>query len=139
MRFLRLVGSVVFLLIMVSVAVAWVETGGASGLFFGPSTGQPTLPLRESVLAGVIMILGVYSGCVHSQLRDTRSPINIIEVLAEAGRRRDFWRALFVSPILFLAVYSSLEEQPDLVLGLLFSFENGFFCDKVLERRERHG
>ena len=134
MRFLLPIVGAVFSIALVSVAIAWVETGSLDGLFFEPSTGRPGAPVWKSLLAATVMILGVYCGCVHSQLRSTSSPIDIVNELGKAGRRSDFWRGLFASPVLFVVVYVSLEEQPGLVLGLLFAFENGFFCDKIFER-----
>jgi len=137
MRFLLSVIGMAFSVAVVGVAVAWVETGNVGISFFEPPDGQPSL--WGLVLPGVIMILGVFCGRVHSQLRDAPSPTRIVAVLADACRQPDLWRALFASPILFSVVYSFLEQQPGFVLALLFSFENGFFCDKILERRAAHG
>ena len=102
-------------------------------MFFQPPAGQLEPPAWKALLSAAVMILGVYCGCVHSQLSGALGQIDIAKELAKAVRRSDLWRGLVASPILFAAVYSSLEQQPGFVLGLLFSFENGFFCDKVLE------
>lgn len=135
MQTLRSIIGAVFLIVTVSVAVATVETGSPiGGLFFESLASQSGAPLGKALLAGVVMILGVYCGCVHAQLRDATRHIRIVEELTKAGRRSDLWRGLVASPILFFAVYVSLEEQPDFVLALLFAFENGFFCNKILER-----
>lgn len=137
MRFLAPIIGMAFSVAIVSVAIARVETGSMGVSFFVPSVGQ--LSFWEIVLPSLIMILGVFCGRVHSQLRDAPSPINIIAVFAQACGQPDLWRALFASPILFAVVYNFLEQQPGFVLGLLFSFENGFFCDKILESRGTQG
>ena len=133
MRFLRPIAASAFLVGTVSAPILWVETGGFGGLFFEPPGAQPGPPVWKLVLSGVVMIVGVYCGRVHAQLNGVKGKVDIVKELSEAGKRPELWRGLVASPILFAAVYSFLEQQPGFVLGLLFAFENGFFCDKMLE------
>lgn len=141
MQMLRSVIGAAFLIVVVSVAVATVETGSSmAGLFFESTSTQSTSSQSEgflwrALLAGAAMILGVYCGCLHAQLRDASDQVWIMDELRKALRRGDLLRGFLASPILFYAVYVFLEEQPDLVLVCLFAFENGFFCDKILERQ----
>ena len=51
-----------------------------------------------------------------------------------AFKTKGFVRAVVVSPIVFAGVYLLVDDQPDLILSHLISFENGFFWQAVLKR-----
>lgn len=136
LQMLRVIFGAAFLIVAVSAAVATVETGSpVAELLFESTASQSEGFLGRVLLAGAAMILGVYCGCLHAQLIDASGHIRILDEVRKAFCRTDLLRGFLASPVLFYAVYAFLEEQPDLVLGCLFAFENGFFCDKMLERR----
>jgi hypothetical protein len=45
-------------------------------------------------------------------------------------------RALLVAPIIFVGVYKATNTNPDKVLAALLAFQNGFFCDSILRKKD---
>ncbi len=87
-----------------------------------------------------VMILGILAKEVQSKIHESVIPddqdiIDIKRVFWLATRSTGFWRGVLVSPIVFASVYLVIQDQPDVVINHLLSFENGFFWSAVLEKR----
>ena len=83
----------------------------------------------------VAMLFGILCGYLHSRLAH-RKRVNLLLEVKRAIRAGAFTRSLLVSPIVFGAVYALTKNQPDMLVGTLVAFENGFFCDVIFRRRE---
>jgi hypothetical protein len=84
------------------------------------------------------MLVGIVFGEAYNRflaLSDKRriAPWSELRRTFLTGR---IWAGLFASPIIFAAIYSLCRNQPDVLLSGVFAFENGFFWNVVLKRRE---
>jgi hypothetical protein len=84
----------------------------------------------------VSTLLGITSGYFHSRLQTSAvSRFIFTAELKEMFYSPDYYRGLFASPIVFSVVYVAVNQQPDDVIAFLLAFENGFFWNRVLEKR----
>lgn len=81
-------------------------------------------------------LLGITGGYFHTRLQADPSRRFVFRVeLNEMFYSPDYYRGLFASPIVFSVVYLAVNQQPDDVVAFLLAFENGFFWNRVLERK----
>lgn len=83
----------------------------------------------------IAMLFGILCGYLHVHLA-RRTRVNLLLEFKRAIRAGAFTRSLLVSPIVFGAIYAITKNQPDLIIGTVVAFENGFFCDVILRGRE---
>jgi hypothetical protein len=91
----------------------------------GPEYGKILL----SVLA---MILGILAGSCHQILKNRKRIVSFRKEFGRIIRSAYLFRSLVVAPIVFAAVYLAARTQPDYVLMFIFAFQNGFFCDTLI-------
>lgn len=90
---------------------------------------------RVSVLI-VATLVGIVAGYFHIRLQGGgQSRFVPMTELKEMFYSPDFYRGLFASPIVFSVIYLAANQQPDDLIAFLLAFENGFFWNRVLERR----
>jgi hypothetical protein len=88
-------------------------------------------------LLSAAMIAGIFFGHLHSAFSRTTGPVTV-DVLFSTLRGGAFWAALMASPLVFVTVYSvAASGELDPVIAAVFAFENGFFCERILERRAK--
>jgi hypothetical protein len=114
---------------------AYIVSDG-SFFFFGSanSNGSP-LPVTDVVLSASAMLVGVVFGSMHEHLKGAKAADNVLRKALEALNSATFFRSVLASPIIFAAVYLAAQKQPDQVIALIFAFQNGFFCNAILQRR----
>ena len=95
------------------------------------------VPVGHTVLAGVMMLAGIFAGALRMSLQGKAEIDSIRNVLLGTLRSAQFIKSLVAAPIVFSAIYLATKEQPDWVLASIFAFENGFFCDTVLRTQEK--
>ncbi len=126
------------LFIGVVVSESYVVTGKLQPWFFEDKPPVGSIGSRTLLLA-LLMLAGILAGELHNALAQVRpgGRIKVGAIVASAFRSGSLWRALLASPLVFGAVYMITKDQPDLVISVLLSFENGFFCQAVLRKRTR--
>ncbi|KZN32889.1 hypothetical protein [Pseudoalteromonas luteoviolacea] len=126
--------NIVFILISISALSIYVAFF-SSGTFLGfDDTQQNQITLMSGVSYAVLMVFGILAGQAHSMLGDPSMKIGrgFVRALFESN---ELWKSLLAAPIIFGAVYSMLSETSDIILASIFSFQNGFFCNSVLESK----
>jgi hypothetical protein len=123
----------------------WVVQLQDTGIFI-PRFRDPDNPSADSCGAHALrtialycaMIVGVVCGAIHDTLggRKTFGEKGLLRTVADAVYGPQLLRGLLASPIVFAAVYGITRGHPDSVLAAALSFENGFFCDVVLRKRQ---
>src|ERR1700733_3200336 len=98
---------------------------------------QKPVPVGHTVLAGVMMLAGIFAGALRMSLQGKAEIDSFKSVLLSTLRSTQLIKSLVAAPIVFSAIYLATKEQPDWVLASIFAFENGFFCDSVLRTQEK--
>jgi len=104
--------------------------------FFTNTDSKPGSPRHWStLLLFACTLLGIASGELHRYAMQhlDHSGLN---ALKEVVRSTRFLAAGLVSPIAFGVAYSQCRNQPDVWIALIAAFENGFFWNTILARRE---
>lgn len=110
--------------------------GNGSLLFFGSGNGKASsLPVLDVILSAAAMLIGVVFGSMHEHLKGANATDNAFRKALGALNSAAFLRSILASPIIFAAVYLAAQRQPDQVIALIFAFQNGFFCNAILQRR----
>ncbi len=132
--------AAVFVVVVLSVAVldvaiAWQSTGSLRGYsFFSAAISSDERALRWRTVAFFIaMLAGVVCGEFHRQAITRGGTAGILRATFRSTR---LIAGLAASPIVFGVVYVLCRAHPDALLAGLLSFENGFFWNTVLGRRE---
>jgi hypothetical protein len=82
------------------------------------------------------MLFGILFGSVYDRIREAKGEISIIE-LGAAFASAHLYKAVLVSPLVYVGVYITSGSQPDVVIASLFAFQNGFFCHSIfLNKKE---
>jgi hypothetical protein len=118
---------------------AQVAHGIASSHIFFRTTAPlaPSEPTgRNLIVAIVAMLAGIVFGAVYARMASAQETQNAWRLIPTALVSPQLVKSLIASPVVFAAVYSAAQSQPDLVVGALFAFQNGFFCDTILRKRE---
>jgi hypothetical protein len=90
------------------------------------------------VLLVVSTLLGITGGYLNTRLQnDTSQAVDLRRELREMLHSPNYYRGIFASPIVFGVIYVAANQQPDDVIAFLLAFENGFFWQRILERREK--
>lgn len=128
---LKLGLAVAVLVLVIAAGVIYHSEAWRSHSFLGDDANYWTAALRTAVLA-VATVVGVVCGTAYKLPAKS-------SLVAETAVSRQFFselvRPLLASPLVFTFVYTSAREVPDLVLAGLLAFENGFFCESILNRR----
>ncbi|KXX66901.1 hypothetical protein [Flammeovirga sp. SJP92] len=127
----------IFLVVVASVfviAVSIFSESGSSGLILVKHNSDGEV-IFGVFLAGA-MLLGILAGRIHKliELEDDFHPKILLKNLL---KDRHLWKSLVASPIVFGVIYSALSESNDVVVSLVFSFQNGFFCNAILESKKK--
>ena len=58
-------------------------------------------------------------------------------LFSKGVKSRNFWLATFISPVIILSMYPSIDSIDNNLLVALISYENGFFFRVIVEKREK--
>jgi len=125
--------AVLAILALAAVIVTVFIFGAADRGMFLDNPAPNKSVIRGSICA-LAMLAGIVSGTLHSRLSAVERP-NVREVFSSIWRDGELWKSLLASPIVFGVVYALLAESHDVVMAIVFSFQNGFFCKTVLESK----
>jgi uncharacterized RDD family membrane protein YckC len=127
--------NIFFIILSVALIVAAVafSEDGMSGMFLNDAA--HVNPVWPGLLMALSMLLGIVAGRLHENI-STAKRFKLGRVLAALPNDKELWRALLASPIIFGVVYSLLSSSNDLVVCAVFSFQNGFFCNVVLKKKQ---
>lgn len=92
--------------------------------------------LLFGISVGLVMVLGIIFGHLYTSLGATKKKTINIKDLKKTFTEKQLWRSIIASPIIFGVIYSFAKEAEP-VMSLLFSFENGFFCNAILTNRKK--
>jgi hypothetical protein len=116
--------------IVVTLTIAF---GGAdTGLFLDKQS--PNSGLLRGFLLAAAMLGGIFAGWFHAKLSSSLDAAPR-KVLATFWSDRELWKSLLASPIVFGVVYTLLAQTHDVVMAVVFSFQNGFFCNVIVEKK----
>lgn len=127
-----LVGLLVLFAIPVLV-VSWVNGVQISLMFFDSETRNGIVGLSPYLMS-LAMLAGVIFGSGYTALRE-RPDRHPWASMKSVFRAPHLYKALLASPIVFSGVYAIASTNPDPVIALAFCFQNGFFCESVLQTR----
>lgn len=103
---------------------------------FNPSSSTASLPVKEALAAAAAMLAGVIFGSLHHELQQASPQASMRTALRKTFHRTGLYRSLLIAPLAYAGVYAAARQQPDVVIALLFAFENGFFIDNVFRRKD---
>ena len=106
--------------------------------FLPGSTESPSqsLPLGRVLLSVLAMVIGMLFGALYEQIGSQKDSISFRNEILTVLKSSRLFRSLLAAPILFVGVYTAAQSQPDLVVSLIFAFQNGFFCDAIMKKKE---
>jgi len=134
-----LAAAVIFSVILVSF-FDWALNSRIEILGFEPERqANNARPIWSSVaLAAGGMLIGILFGTVYERIRD-RQRVSLPREIRRALNSAQFAATLLIAPLLFAGVYSAARAEPDIVAATFFAFQNGFFCDRIVNMREAPG
>jgi hypothetical protein len=71
-------------------------------------------------------LLGIFSSMMYRRLEakgSADSPFELKEIMS----KKDFVRAVIISPIVFIFVLNSLGKDANLIMSFVCAYQNGFF------------
>lgn len=122
------------LFVVPALVVGWVNGAPTSFLFFDQETAEAANVGLSPYFMSVAMLIGVVFGAFYEALR-LKPDDPALQTLKQAVKGAYLYRALLASPILFGGVYAVAATNPDSVVAIVFSFQNGFFCETILRQR----
>lgn len=93
------------------------------------------------VSIAALLYLGIVFGALHRQLISGAGDVDVRTEIQKMIASRHFWIAVAGSPFVLLGVYAILQEKPVDLAALALTFQNGFFCERViasLQKQEIH-
>lgn len=96
---------------------------------------QPENWVLRAALLYALMVVGMLARALHEDIQKGMQQ-GWSGLFRNAFHSASFATAIVVSPIVFFAVYNATREQPDNMIALLLSFQNGFFWHVIFERAE---
>jgi hypothetical protein len=130
--------AAILILCAVSIACFRYLAGESPFSFFGEGATRnryqnvTTLTLIQGISVALFMVLGIISGSIFDQIKRRSGPVKIISEARIALTKAHFYRAMLASPILFFAICTVSGQETNLLVSLMFAFQNGFFCDTIL-------
>lgn len=104
---------------------------------FGEAVTDPNSWLRN-IIAAVSVILGMFSQVLTTGLQNEKGvEVDIGLHLRMIFKRRDFWLAALISPIVVAFALQATAQQSSLMLVGLLAFQNGFFFRSILDKSKR--
>jgi hypothetical protein len=110
--------------------LAWLQPGAHPDIkhaLAGELSSLNTLVLFVAMLAGSL------AKSLHTEFERPKSARVTKSLVRRALTNRSLFVALVVSPITFITVYRMAGVEPDRVVALLLSFQNGFFWKTMFE------
>lgn len=88
-------------------------------------------------LLTALTFVGIIFGNIYQHIEKNSSKGDFVSVkeFKEMLASRNLWRSLVASPIVCGVVISTVSESHNMLLSLVFAFENGFFWNHVLSKR----
>jgi hypothetical protein len=138
MKYARLFLATLFLFAVVGVLFDWSLNGAVRIIGFEPPKGMPSPRpiLLDVLICGTAMLLGMIGGTVYESIKSRKTRINLRHELIRAIGSPRFAICIVVAPLLFAGVYSAARAEPDVVVAAAFAFQNGFFCDRIVNLGE---
>lgn len=97
---------------------------------------EPKNSVPTSAVLALATFLGILSQQLYTELsRSSEETFSPVEFFKSFFRRKSFWIAVIVCPIILIAVYKGVGQTTDNLLGYLFAYQNGFFFKTILERQ----
>ncbi len=84
------------------------------------------------ILVAALLYCGILFGALHRQLLLGADSISIYTEIKAVFASRHFWVSVAGSPLVLLGVYSILKEKPIDIAALALTFQNGFFCERLV-------
>lgn len=138
MRALRFTLALVFLGVVVYLGFDYATDSKLTLLGFGQDDESPegSASFLGVALSAGTMFVGLMFGALYERLLGKSGAISISRELVLLFQSASFIRALLVAPVVFAGVYAVSQTQPDLIVAMIFAFQNGFFCEAIF--REKH-
>lgn len=130
---MRTLAGIVVLVVGITCVVLYRSVDPSIGFLASAEHG----PWGSVALLIAATLVGIVFGRVHGALSRVVGPVKVGDVILLELRESGFWSSLLASPVLFGTVYAVASHQPDPVIAAVFAFENGFFCERILERRPK--
>jgi hypothetical protein len=116
----------------------YVFTGSINPQHFDPTEAtSATVPAGRLVASASAMLFGILFGSFYNLLRKKTKIVSWRAEVVDLLRSAQVFRALLAAPVIYSGVYLAARSQPDIVLSLIFAFQNGFFCDAIMRTQER--
>ncbi len=80
----------------------------------------------------ILLYLGILFGALHRQLIRTTDEVNIIKEIQKLFSSKHFWIAIVCSPLVLVGIYAVLQEKPIDIAAMALTFQNGFFCERIV-------
>jgi len=124
---------------MLSAFYQYVFTGSVNPQNFDPTnTSAVPVPTFRLIGSAVAMLIGILFGGISSRLGKKSGAVSVRREFVEALVSPQMFKSLLAAPAIYSGVYLAAGSQPDVVLSMIFAFQNGFFCDSVMRLERKH-
>lgn len=103
----------------------------------GLNSTSPNFPgLLRTMVMGLAMIAGIFVSLIaeHVSARPKNRRVSFRDMFRRVSTHRDLVLALCLAPSIFYILYYEVRSEPDNVLAVLHSFQNGFFWHTVIHK-----
>src|SRR5262245_32559582 len=110
MKYLKLTFGIAFLLLCIIAFYDYSFNERISLLGFDshPESSQPRrLPFVDIICAALPMLLGILFGSIYESLKKRDGKISVFKEVYETVKAARFFKALLVSPLIFVGVYTA--------------------------------
>jgi hypothetical protein len=102
----------------------------------GTSLREKESPKWMFLLLPFLLVVGIFAGEVYRTLQSSDSDKIALSDFKNVIASKSLWKSLFAAPIIYLGIHYLSQDQPDLMVSSLLAFENGFFCNVILSKKQ---
>lgn len=124
--------------ILIAAVIGW-RTDALPSVMFGEARaqGSSVLAVAYALFVFLLTVLGIFLGQFYVALSPDRPQTPVLLELRAMLTSREFARSIVASPIVFGVVYALALRNPDPVMVIILSIQNGFFCHSVVNQVKR--
>ena len=135
MGILKNIFGLIFIFTIVAGYYVFFHSSGIGFLNFGEAEQNKPLPIGKILSSVIAMLFGILFGALYDQIFSKKRSISLKNEIIRLSKSPRLFRSLLASPVLFVGVYVAAKSQPDMVIALIFAFQNGFFCDAIMKEK----
>ena len=126
---------VIALFVICTMAVNYHVHRGISVIPMMPTETGSVFNWRPWIL-GLAMLVGIFAGHLYPRLNQLEHH-SVLTIFRQALKSNVLWGAIIACPLVYAVVYVLAKDQPDSIISATLAFENGFFCQTIIDTKHK--